>query len=51
MLQMTQDEDERFQANYEVECENCSQTPTVNDIGLCGACCFGEADCIDPNNW
>lgn len=38
-------------ANYDVECENCSQVPTVGDTGLCGPCCFGEADCIDPSEW
>lgn len=52
----------KSQADYESECDNCGQTPVVDIVdagtgtvvhatGLCGACCFGEADCIDPENW
>jgi len=46
--------------NYEIKCEVCGQTPTVDTkdeegtiihTGLCGPCCFGEADCIDPKEW
>jgi hypothetical protein len=51
--------------NYKVECENCSQVPTVEIVvvfpvgtispaentGLCGPCCFGTASAIDPETW
>ncbi len=47
--------------NYVIPCVNCDQTPTVDyytlegkfvsHSELCGLCCFGEADCIDPENW
>lgn len=49
-----------FRACYSDECMNCGQSPTVlvfvgdkleYDTELCGACCFGEAACIDPENW
>ena len=40
-----------IEANYGKSCCTCSQSPTVGDSGLCGACFFGEADCIDPDNW
>ncbi len=26
--------------NWEVECSDCGETPTVGDTGLCGPCCF-----------
>ena len=35
--------------NYDDECENCGQLPTVGSTGLCGPCCFGEADTIGGN--
>lgn len=35
--------------NYDVECENCSCTPTVGSTGLCGPCCFGAAEALDGN--
>lgn len=47
--------------NYNRKCQNCEQVPTVDiysedgvlqtHIDLCGPCCFGNADCIDPKNW
>lgn len=46
--------------NYEIECVVCGQTPTVDLLEkgkdvyhteLCGPCCFGEAACIDPEEW
>jgi len=49
-----------LESDFEKECENCGQSPTVvlkdNDgmrehTGLCGVCLFGEADCIDPEEW
>jgi hypothetical protein len=42
---------------YTRKCKNCGQKPTVSvpEEGrywdLCGPCCFGESDCIDPKNW
>lgn len=35
--------------NWEGKCEVCGQSPVVGDLGLCGPCCFGEADTIDGN--
>lgn len=35
--------------NYKVACCVCGQKPTVRDTGLCGPCCFGEADTIGGN--
>lgn len=47
--------------NYDVNCVNCGQSPTVDVVThdlrkvqiseLCGACYFGEARCIDPAEW
>lgn len=32
------------------ECESCEQeTVLVEEVGLCGPCCFGEADTINGN--
>lgn len=32
------------------ECESCEQeTVLVKEVGLCGPCCFGEADTINGN--
>ena len=36
----------------EGECQSCGQTlPLVPRVDLCGACCWGESDLIDPENW
>jgi hypothetical protein len=46
--------------NYEIKCVVCGQLPTVDveckgdkviHTELCGPCCFGEADCLDPEEW
>lgn len=47
--------------NTKIPCENCGQRPTVDitnadnevvhNTCLCGPCCFGEHECIDPDNW
>ena len=37
----------RFIANWNVNCSACGSLPTVADTGLCGPCCFGEADALD----
>lgn len=58
---MAKTETNKAVPNYEVECEVCGQVPTVrivdendkliSDMELCGPCCWGEADTIDPENW
>jgi len=57
---LLEDEQERMVPDWESECEVCGASPTVtievkgmvvSATGLCGACCFGEADCLDPDNW
>jgi len=35
--------------NWEGKCELCGDGPTVGDTGLCGPCCFGEADTAGGN--
>lgn len=35
--------------NWAVSCMTCSQTPTVGTTGLCGPCCFGEAETAGGN--
>lgn len=35
--------------DWATPCENCDQLPTVYPIGLCGPCCFGEADTAGGN--
>ena len=47
--------------NYLIKCIYCGQTPTVDIYNVsigetshsnqCGACFFGEADCLDVENW
>lgn len=46
--------------DYEQQCSVCDYSPTVTgvennkvvyDDGMCGACVWGDADCIDPDNW
>jgi len=47
--------------NYRENCSNCGQTPTVDianekgktvlRTGMCGVCTWGEAECLDPDNW
>lgn len=49
-----------FKPNYDVKCMVCGQTPTVDiyvagklrtHLELCGPCCWGEANTLDPNSW
>jgi len=49
-----------YEPNYEGKCDVCGQSPTVtvvkdgkvlSDVGLCGPCCFGSAECLDPAKW
>jgi len=45
--------------DYEDRCISCKSRPTVvvkrgqqeHKTHLCGVCCWGEAECIDPANW
>lgn len=50
----------KFKPNYKDSCICCGQTPTVDvyvldklaeSTGMCGVCTWGEADCIDPEEW
>lgn len=49
-----------FEPNHNGECCACGRAPTVTavkdgkvvaDFELCGPCCFGEAACLDPEEW
>lgn len=35
--------------DWDTPCQNCGQTPTVHPTGLCGPCCFGEAETAGGN--
>jgi hypothetical protein len=35
--------------NWHTRCMNCDAKPTVHPTGLCGPCCFGEADTAGGN--
>jgi hypothetical protein len=37
-------------ADWSAGCTACGATPTVHPTGLCGPCCFGEAD-THGGNW
>lgn len=37
------------EADWNDECSNCGASPTVSPTGLCGPCCFGEADTVGGN--
>lgn len=37
------------EADWDSQCMNCDQSPTVHPTGLCGPCCFGEADTANGN--
>jgi hypothetical protein len=49
-----------FEPDYETACEVCGEVPTVTAIkngkvfhhtGVCGVCCWGQAECVDPGVW
>lgn len=49
-----------YEPDYKAECINCGQSPVVTAVSdgvevmrtdLCGPCTFGEAKCIDPEEW
>lgn len=35
--------------DFETECMVCGEVPTVHPTGLCGPCCWGEADTAGGN--
>ena len=35
--------------DYDTPCEVCGEKPTVHPTGLCGPCCFGEAETYGGN--
>jgi len=35
--------------DWDTPCQNCGQVPTVHPTGLCGPCCFGEAETAGGN--
>jgi len=40
-----------IEPDYEHECDVCGQSPILPVSGMCGACTWGEAELIDPENW
>lgn len=48
-------------ADWTRKCDNCGQRPVVcwtddktgekGSTDMCGCCTWGEAACLDPNNW
>lgn len=49
-----------YKPNWGNACRNCSETPSVDAVkngvtvlrtGLCGPCCWGDANAIDPDTW
>jgi len=35
--------------DWTTKCQLCGELPTVHPTGLCGPCCFGEADTAGGN--
>lgn len=35
--------------NWQTRCDVCDAVPTVGATGLCGPCCWGEAETINGN--
>lgn len=35
--------------DWQKKCSVCDQLPTVHPTGLCGPCCFGEAETVGGN--
>lgn len=49
-VQVGQDEHiSKMEPDWTKNCENCGETPIVPFCGLCGPCCFGEADTMGGN--
>lgn len=52
---------DRYEPDYSGECEVCGQSPVVTLVdekgkvvhctGMCGPCTWGEAACLDPDEW
>lgn len=63
MSRETKDHEEHmlFLADYDGVCEVCGSGPTVvvaaqngdviSALNLCGPCCFGTAEALDPGYW
>lgn len=43
------EEVEAFEKNWETPCIVCRDLPTVAETGLCGPCCWGEAETAGGN--
>lgn len=53
--------DNKFEPDYEKQCDNCGQVPTVRIVNaqgqevmhteMCGPCTWGEAETIDLEKW
>ena len=39
-----------FEPDYGHSCQ-CGNTPIIPRTGMCGVCTFGEAACLDPEEW
>lgn len=51
---------DRYKPDYKHACENCGQSPVVTGVkdgkvvyqgSMCGPCTWGEAACLDPEEW
>jgi len=40
-----------FRPNYQESCDNCGQTPTVGNSGMCGCCYFGTHEAVNGGWW
>jgi len=58
----TDADQDKWEPDYNGKCCNCGQSPVVTSVNIatgkttyssemCGPCTFGEADCVDPDNW
>lgn len=57
---MSEGEVDSFEPDYQGTCSVCSQSPIVTGVldgkvilrtDLCGPCTWGEAACLDPDEW
>ena len=42
---------EYFRPDWSMPCDNCGASPIVPITGLCGPCCFGEAETANGEWW
>ena len=49
-----------YEPDYTEKCDNCGNIPVViamlegkevHNFHMCGPCTFGEAKCLDPEEW